>query len=388
MDANRYTFIWPPALTMVSVVALALWSMSWQTMALAGLVLVSMSWHLWQLRHTAQSITQHGASDSTEKGDEPEQILRRIHHILSIELVPIREQLSRQREVIDNSVESLNSSFFSMQSSCREQVDTATKMANELLYNDESEYSLTKVLPATEKAIDGYIDIMVKVSDKSVASIYIIEEMSGKLNEVFQLLDDVQAMSEQTNLLALNAAIEAARAGENGRSFAVVAQEVRSLAIKATDLNTEIHKHIDLAQDSVDRTKATVGEIASLDMTESIRSKDYIDSLLEGVKEVNDEVGKEIERVSSLGEQVQSEVNACIKNLQFADIVSQQGGHILDNLHILEELNELIISTMADDTIDWQQLNQQVNEIEEKAGSAARAPAKQASLDEGDIELF
>ncbi|WP_421020797.1 hypothetical protein, partial [Klebsiella pneumoniae] len=85
----------------------------------------------------------------------------------------------------------------------------------------------------------------------------------------------------------------------------------------------------------VDKTKDTVGEIASLDMTESIRSKEYIDSLLEGVKSVNDQVGQEIERVSMLGEQVQQEIGSCIKNLQFADIITQQGGHILDNLHIL-----------------------------------------------------
>ncbi len=385
MESHRNALIWSPILVVLGVAGFALWSMTWQAGVLAVLVMALMVLQLILLRQQASLPEQD--NEMVEKG-APEQILRRIHHILSIELVPIREQLARQRELIDNSVENLNSSFFTMQSACRDQVNTATKMANELLYNDESEYSLAKVLPATEKAIDSYIDIMVKVSDKSVSSIYTIEDMSSKLNEVFKLLDDVQAMSDQTNLLALNAAIEAARAGENGRSFAVVAQEVRSLAIKATDLNTEIHKHINLAQESVDKTKDTVGEIASLDMTESIRSKDYIDSLLEGVKEVNDEVGKEIERVSTLGEHVQREINSCIKNLQFADIVSQQGGHILDNLHILEELNALIVETMLEDTIDWHTLNNQINDIEQKAGSAARAPAKQQSIDEGDIELF
>lgn len=387
MASDSKSLIWPPILTLLLTIGFALWSMTWQVGVFAVLVFVLMGGQLLHLSKKRASVGMEEGADMVEK-DAPEQLLRRVHHILSIELVPIREQLARQREVIDESVESLNGSFFSMQSACQEQVATATSMANELLHNEESEYSLTKVLPETERAIDAYIDIMVKVSDKSVSSIYTIEEMSSKLNEVFELLDDVQAMSDQTNLLALNAAIEAARAGENGRSFAVVAQEVRSLAIKATDLNTEIHKHIDLAQESVDKTKDTVGEIASLDMTESIRSKEYIDSLLEGVKSVNDQVGQEIERVSMLGEQVQQEIGSCIKNLQFADIITQQGGHILDNLHILEELNALIIETMSEKDIDWHALNEKVNAIEEKAGSAKRAPAKQQSLDEGEIELF
>lgn len=320
--------------------------------------------------------------------EESTEILKKIHQILTIELIPIREQLSRQQDVINGSVESLNDSFFVMQKACKDQATLASHMVKDLLDNDNNEYGLSKVLPETESAIDSYIDILVKVSEKSISAIHCIQEMSSKLNAVFKLLEDVQNMSDQTNLLALNAAIEAARAGEQGRGFGVVAEEVRSLAKRASSLNSQIHQHIHVAQSTVEETKATVGEIASLDMTVAIESKESIDRLLSGVKAVNDEVRIEVNKVSELGEQVQLGVNNSIQHLQFSDIVTQQGMHILDNLHILEELNGLIVEALEADEIDWESLHQAVDAIEEKAGSAERAPAKQHSLDEGEVDLF
>ncbi|PKF50071.1 methyl-accepting chemotaxis protein [Enterovibrio nigricans] len=315
-------------------------------------------------------------------------ILRKIHSILNLELIPIREQLDRQQEVIENSVHNLNSSFFGMERAVSNQAELSRHMIKDLLNNEESEYSLTKVLPETETAIDTYIDILVQVSEKSITAIHRIHDMSDKLDAVFNLLDQVQAMSDQTNLLALNAAIEAARAGDLGRGFGVVAAEVRDLANRATELNSQIHKDINLAQDTVKQTNSIVGEIATLDMTAAIESKTRIEELLTGVQAVNMEVTKEISRVTEQGEVVRGEVAKSIQGLQFADIVSQQGQHVLNNLHILEDLNVLIMEKLQEGSVDWVALHKAVDEIEEMAGSAERAPAKQMSADEGDIELF
>lgn len=348
---------------------------------------------LWR-KQSGEAQAAAGDSDSSAKLDEGEvaiegeAVLHKIHNILSLELIPIRQQLERQQEVIDDSVQNLNDSFFGMEKAVAQQAALANHMVTDLLNNDESEYSLTKVLPETASAIDQYIDLLVAVSEKSIKAIHCIHDMSEKLGAVFNLLDQVQAMSDQTNLLALNAAIEAARAGEMGRGFGVVASEVRDLANRASSLNSQIHRDINLAQDTVKQTNAIVGEIATLDMTSSIESKTHIEDLLKGVQRVNQEVTMEIGKMTAQGDKVRSEVGKSIQGLQFADIVGQQGQHVLNNLYILEDLNALITKTIEAGDIDWQALHKAVDEIEELAGSSERAPAKQMSADEGDIELF
>jgi methyl-accepting chemotaxis protein len=127
-----------------------------------------------------------------------------------------------------------------------------------------------------------------------------IESDSGQMAGIMKVIDEI---AFQTNLLALNAAIEAARAGEAGSGFAVVAQEVRRLAMKVADA----------ARDTQELLDATVHRVAGA---------------AGAIKEINADFEDIIESATLMGEKTGAITKASAENAKGLDEIGQAAGEI------------------------------------------------------------
>lgn len=322
-------------------------------------------------------------SEITQPGGKPDQV----YPLLNVLSQQLRDPLDHQRSVVDESVETLNESYFELQKLAEQQNQITAELVENLLGNRDSNSDIGQVLPKTEAIIRQFVDTLVDVSEKSISAVHSIHDMSDKLDAVFRLLEQVRGLSEQTNLLALNAAIEAARAGDAGRGFAVVAQEVRNLSVKAEELNTQIESEISVAQQTVQEANKTVGEMASIDMTEAIESKEKVDEMLRGVQQVNVTVEQEVQKIRSSGDLLHAQVDNGIRALQFADIIVQQGDYAKQTVSYLEQFSELC-QQWTNNKIELDDFTLALVELQAEIDNRGAPAASQESIDEGEVELF
>jgi len=140
-----------------------------------------------------------------------------------------------------NETQLVSSAMDQMTSTSREVSDIITQTANHAVEATAQTMEGSKIV---DNAV-AEINTLSEQIDQASVTIEQLEQHSGQINSV---MDVIKGIAEQTNLLALNAAIEAARAGEQGRGFAVVADEVRTLAVRTQESTKEINSMIEKLQ--------------------------------------------------------------------------------------------------------------------------------------------
>ena len=159
-------------------------------------------------------------------------------------------------------------------------------------------------------AVERVQSLAVRISETAE----FMSRLESEAKNVTSVIDVIRSVAEQTNLLALNAAIEAARAGEQGRGFAVVADEVRTLASRTQQSTTDIHGMLSQLQQGVQHAVDAMGSSATM-TSEAVTSATEAGQSLTGIGSAVKQISDMTLQIATAAEEQSSVTSEIDKNL-------------------------------------------------------------------------
>lgn len=265
-----------------------------------------------------------GKDEVAELVNNVNQFISKLHATISDTISSIHQleaitgQLSDSRQDTSRFTAEQQSNIQQVTLSVGEMLQTVSHVA------DYASQASEQANDANTKAEDGFtvvqqtVNVINVLSDDVRKIATVIDKLEQDTTNVDAILSTIKGIADQTNLLALNAAIEAARAGEQGRGFAVVADEVRTLAART--------------QQSTEEIQVVLGEL-------QVASKSAVEAMHQGLRQTEDGVSSAATAGESLRSITEKVAGITVVNDQIASATEEQHQTSLIIQEQLQEFN-------------------------------------------------